>query len=146
MRYKETGQVHLDFHGTVNTTAEYIFEKYGADALHEIFFATGRDVYKDIREHLQKNDTSELVNFWKYFLDRENGDYEIYEENGQITLTVKSCPAVRHVKKLGLKISPEFCSQTVYVNKGMTDGTPYEIETLKTGDCSCIQTLRRRKS
>lgn len=136
----------MDFHGAVNTTAEYISTKYGADALHEIFFATGHDVYKNIRKHLQENDTSELVNFWKYFFDRENGNYEISEEKWQIILTVKSCPAVKHVKKLGLKLSPEFCSQTRYVNKGMTDGTPYEIETVKTGECSCIQILKRRKS
>ena len=136
----------MDFHGAVNATAEYISSKYGADALHGIFFAAGHDVYKDIREHLQNGDSSELVNFWKYFFDREKGDYEIREENGQIILIVKSCPAVRHVKKLGLKLSPEFCSQTIFVNKGMTDGTPYEIETTKTGECSCIQILKRRKS
>jgi len=146
MRYKETGQIHLDFHGAVNTTVEYISGKYGAEALHEIFFATGRDVYKDIREHLRKGDSSELLKYWKYFFDREKGDYEIKEENGNIVFHVKTCPAVRHVKKLGLKVSPEFCSQTVYVNKGITDGTPYEIETVKTGECSCVQTLRRRKS
>ena len=146
MRYRETGQIHMDFHGAVNTTVEYISSKYGDKALHEIFFATGRDVYKDIREHLQKNDPGELVNFWKYFFDRENGDYEINEENGNIVLHVKSCPAVKHVKKLGLKLSLEFCSQTVFVNKGITDGTPYEIETVKTGECSCTQTLKRLES
>lgn len=146
MRYKETGQVHLDFHGAVNTTVEYISKKYGLEALHEIFFATGRDVYKDIREHLRKDDSSELLNYWKYFFDREKGDYEIKEENGKIVLHVRKCPAVEHVKKLGLKVSPEFCSQTTYVNKGITDGTPYEIETVKTGEYSCTQTLRRRKS
>ena len=46
MRYKDTGNVHLDFHGAVNTTVNYIVKKFGIEALHETFFRTGRDVLR----------------------------------------------------------------------------------------------------
>jgi len=145
MRYKDTGNVHLDFHGAVNTTVNYIVKKIGIEALHETFFSTGRDVYKSIRENLSKGDYSELVEHWSYYLDRENGKYRIVREKDRVVLHVDECPAVRQVKKLGLELSPHFCDQTEYVNKGMCHGTGFEIETVKTGECSCIQTLRRIK-
>ena len=37
LRYNEDGNVHLDFHGAVNTTIEFIVKRYGIEALHEIF-------------------------------------------------------------------------------------------------------------
>ena len=145
MRYKDTGNVHLDFHGAVNTTVNYIVKKFGVAALHDTFFMTGRDVYKSIREKLSKGDCSELVEHWSYYLDREKGKYRIVTEKDNVILYVDECPAVRQVKKLGLALSPNFCDQTEYVNKGMCHNTDFEIETVKTGECSCVQTLRRIK-
>ncbi len=145
MRYKDTGNVHLDFHGAVNTTINYIVKKFGVDALHDTFFKTGRDVYKSIREKLSNGDNSELIEHWSYYFDREKGKYRIVTEQDCVILHVDECPAVRQVKKLGLDLSPNFCDQTEYVNKGMCHNTDFEIETVKTGECSCVQTLRRIK-
>lgn len=144
MRYKESGELHKDFHGATNCTIKYICENFGKDTLHEIFFKTGCDVYKDIREHLAGGDVSELLNFWRYFFDREGADYAIAENEEEITLTVNKCPAVEHLKKLGMEPHAEFCSQTVFVNNGICEETSYEIETQKTGDVSCLQVLRRK--
>ena len=145
MRYKETGNVHLDFHGAVNTTINYIVNNYGVKSLHDIFFKTGRDVYKSIRMNLSKGDCSELLEHWKYYFDREKGKYRIVKGRSSVTLHVDECPAVRQVKKLGLAPSPNFCDQTEFVNRGICHKTGYVIETVKTGECSCVQTLRRVK-
>ena len=61
MRYKEDNELHLDFHGTANTTFDYIAEHFGVEALKSILRKTGHDVYKSIREKLAKGDASELV-------------------------------------------------------------------------------------
>lgn len=144
MRYRETGNVHLDFHGATNTTIDYIVDNYGIDALKEILFRVGRDVYKDIRENLAKGNPEELVKFWEYFLSREEGDFTIEKQGDEIILEIESCPAVNHVKRLGLPLSPHFCKQTEFLNCGLCEGTPYSIETEKTGENSCRQILKRK--
>lgn len=144
MRYQETGGLHLDFHGTTNTTIDYVADKYGVEALRGIFFKVGRDVYKDIREHLARGDAAELVKHWHHFLDREGADYSVETTADGASLTMRQCPAVRHVKNLGLKLSPHFCEQTEHVNRGLCDGTGFEIVTERAGEGSCVQTLRRR--
>ena len=144
MRYQETGGLHLDFHGATNTTIDYVASKYGVEALRGIFFKVGRDVYKDIREHLARGDVAELVKHWRHFLDREGADYSVETTPDGARLTMRQCPAVRHVKRLGLKLSEHFCEQTEHVNRGLCDGTPFEIVTERAGEGCCAQTLRRR--
>lgn len=144
MRYNEDGHIHMDFHKSANMTIDYIAGKYGLDAIHEIFFRVGRNVYKDIREHLERGDTGELVKYWGHFFRRENADFEIVEDGDSVTLIVRRCPAVAHLQAHGIPVSPHFCDQTEHVNRGMTDGTPYVIDTTITGEGSCRQVLRRR--
>ena len=66
LRYNEEGNVHLDFHGAVNTTIDFIVKGYGIEAMHQIFKKVGRDVYQDIRQHLMEGDADELVKHWRF--------------------------------------------------------------------------------
>lgn len=145
LRYEDAGELHLDFHGALNTTLDYVVDRYGEDALHQILFRTGHDVYADLRDHLRAGDREELVRHWRHYFDREGAEYTIAVTEDEIVLTMKTCPAVRHVKRLGLPLSKHFCDQTEHVNRGLCDGTPFEIVTRLTGEGSCVQTLRRRR-
>ncbi len=145
MRYKETGELHLDFHGATYTTIKYILKHYGKDGLREIFRNTGTQVYKAINTELKEGKTKELIDFWEYFFNREKGDFSITEQDdGSIELLVKECPAVRHVKKLGMDPGEDLCLQTFLLNEGLCDGSDFEIITEKLGLCSCRQILRRK--
>jgi len=66
MRYKSTGELHLDFHGATNTTINYIVDNFGETALTEIFNRVGKDVYKSIHQGLMNNDPSELIEHLDY--------------------------------------------------------------------------------
>lgn len=144
LRYAEDGNVHLDFHGATNTTIDFIVERYGVAALHEIFTRVGRDVYADLRRHLESGDRSELVRHWRHFFAREHADFDIEIGDDAVVLTVRRCPAWHHVSKITGSVSPYFCDQTIVTNNAMAAGTPFEIETRPAGDGSCVQTIRRR--
>ena len=73
MRYRETGELHKDFHGLVNSTVKYICDNFGKKALHKIFYNTGFDVYKEIREH--------LINLIDKSLDMLIMNTDIYYQN-----------------------------------------------------------------
>ena len=143
MRYCETGKLHKDFHGALNTTVEYIVKYYGREALREIFFNVGQKVYKSIHESLKRGDASELLEHWNYFFSREGNDFKIIQSKNEITLEVSKCPAVEHLLKLGLKPSEYFCCQTIDVNEAMCEGTPWKAETEILGCGKCRQTVSR---
>jgi len=143
LRYNEDANVHLDFHGATNTTIDFIVRKFGVDALHEILARVGRDVYKDLRDHLAAGDAEELVRHWRHFFDREEAEYDIHVEGEEIVLTVRRCTAWHHVKKIAPSVSTHFCDQTSKTNEAMAEGTPFAITTEITGPGSCRQIIRR---
>ena len=144
LRYQENNELHRDFHGTTNTTLDYIANNYGVDALREILRATGRDVYKSIREKLAKGDASELLEHINWFYFREGAKYKLTVQPDEIQLEVLECPAIRHLKKLGLAVSPQCCLQTSEVNEGMCENTLWETETRVVGEGHCVQIFRRK--
>ena len=144
LRYEEDGNVHMDFHGAVNTTIEFIVANYGLEALHQIFGKVGKDVYSDLRAHLMAGDANELARHWQHFFSREKADFDIAVGENEIVLTVRRCPAWHHVAKIAPSVSPFFCDQSVVTNRAMAEGTPFEIDTVVTGQGACTQVIRRR--
>jgi len=143
MRYKETGEVHLDFHRTTNGTIGYLREHYGREFLDETFRRTARDVYRSIHEDLKRGDLGQLVEHWKYYFDREGGRYTLEQSGDEIRFEVHECPAVAWLRKRGIAVDPDFCRQTVVINSTLAEGTPFEIETTVLGGGQCVQTIRR---
>lgn len=144
MRYEEDGNVHLDFHGAVNTTIEFIVSRYGIGALHEIFRRVGNDVYQNLRSHLLAGDSHEIARHWQHFFTREGADFDIAVTGDEIVLTVRRCTAWHHVQKIHGSVSAQFCDQTIVVNEAMAEGTPFAIDTTVTGPGACRQVIRRR--
>ena len=144
LRYAETGEVHLDFHGATDTTIEFIIGKFGLAAMDDIFRKVGKDVYRSIHEDLVAGDTGQLVRHWRHFFDRENCDYDIVVGDDEIVLTVRHCTAWHHVAKLVGTPSAHFCDQTSRTNEGMAEGSPFAIDTAITGPGACRQIIRRR--
>jgi hypothetical protein len=144
MRYEEDDNVHLDFHGAVNTTIDFIVSRYGIGALHEIFRRVGTDVYQNLRGHLLAGDSQEIARYWQHFFTREGADFDVAVTRDEIVLTVRRCTAWHHVQKIHGSVSAQFCDQTIVVNATMSEGTPFSIETSVTGPGACRQVIRRR--
>jgi hypothetical protein len=143
LRYRETGELHKDFHGSMNAAVEYVGSRYGREGLRSVFRATAQQVYCSIYEGLKRGDWSELVEHWRYFMEREGGDFTVAVTDDAAVMTVKTCPAMAHLRKLGMKPSEFFCDQTVLLNEAWCEGTPFEAVTEITGEGSCVQTIRR---
>ncbi|OGV51193.1 MAG: hypothetical protein A2X49_15475 [Lentisphaerae bacterium GWF2_52_8] len=145
MRYRENGELHLDFHGASYVTIKFILERFGNDALRQVLKKMAKEVYYSIYERLKKGDTSELIEHWQHFLSREKGDFELHKhDDGTIELELRECPAVRQLKVLGLPFDPNFCLQTQLLNEAWSEDTPFEIVTEKTGEGSCRQLIYRK--
>ena len=143
LRYQEDNELHRDFHGTTNTTLNYIADNYGVEALKAILRKTGREVYKSIHEKLVRGDGSELLEHLNWFYFREGAKYQLTVDENEIKLEVFECPAIRHLKKMGLKISPYACLQTSEVNAGMCEDSPWHSEVKVVCEGHCIQTFTR---
>ena len=71
LRYISTGEIHKDFHGLTCATLHYLINNYGEEAMKEVLTSTAQKVYKTIHEGLQRGKPDELIEFWRYYLERE---------------------------------------------------------------------------
>ncbi len=143
MRYKETGEVHMDFHRTINGTLTYLREKYGQEFVDAVLRRTAANVYRAIHDDLKRGDPEHLLEHWRYFFDRERGEYSVERSDDEIRFIVHRCPAIAYLKKKGLQIDPQFCRSTVVLNEALAEGTPFEVSTDVKGDGKCVQAIRR---
>ena len=144
MRYKDTGNVHMDFHRTMNGTISYLREHYGVEFLDNILRQTAHDVYAAIRKDLMAGNPEHLVEHWTHYLDREKGEYRVVRENDAISVIVERCPAASYLKESNIELDPSFRRQTTVLNEALAEDTPFEISTEVIDDTRYIQTIRRR--
>lgn len=144
MRYRCTGEVHRDFHASVLDGVNYLVDVYGEDAARTVLGRTAREVYRTMHEGLVAGDSSELLDWWRYYLDREGGAYRLEETADGATLTVTECPAQVHLRTRGISGGRRTCWATRILNDALCEGSPYEIVLEETGDASCRQILRKK--
>ena len=144
MRYRETGEVHMGFHRGLNGTIGYLRKKYGEKFLDETFRRMAHDVYRSIREDLQGGDVRQLIEYWRYFFEREGGDFTIEESGDEVRFSVSRCPAISYLQDKGIEIDPAFCRQTIVINKALAEDSPFQIDTEVLGGGRCLQTVRRK--
>ena len=145
LRYQSSGEVHKDFHGLTCATLHYLIDCYGKEAMVEVLKNTAQKVYKTMHEGLKNGDPEELVEYWKFYFERENGVFSIERVEEEIRLIVQDCPALRHLVKLEQEPDPLMCEGPAIFNDALAEGSPFEIETRKTGTFSCVQILKRKE-
>lgn len=144
LRYQEDNELHLDFHGNTDSAIRYFSGRYGEEKIREILRRTGHDVYKSIREKLEKDDPSELLEHLVWFYHREGAEFDLKVTRDEIRFEVFECPAHRHLRRLGLPVERLNCLQTIEVNAGMCEGTPWTSSVEHIGEDHCVQIFKRR--
>ena len=145
LRYASGGELHRDFHASILDGANYVRENYGEAALREVIFNTGTKVYRTLHEKLVAGDPSELIAWWRYYLDREGSDYTLAETADGAVLTVRDCAALKHLENRKIPGGKGLCAATRLLNEAFCSGSPYEIVLEETGARSCIQRISRKQ-
>ncbi len=145
MRYKDTGNLHLDFHRTTNGTIAYLRKTYGEAFLDDIIRNTARDVYKAIRADLMAGNPEHLIEHWIYYLEREGGAFTVERRDDETRVEVTRCPAAATLKAHGISLDEAFRHQTTVLNEALAEGTPFEIITEVFDDLHYVETVRRRR-
>ena len=145
LRYASGGELHRDFHASILDGANYLLDNYGEEALREALFSTGTQVYRTLHEKLVAGDPSELLAWWRYYMDREGADYSLEETTDGAVLTVRDCPALRHLEGRAIPGGRGLCHATRLLSEAFCSDSPFEIVVEETGGRSCRQILRRTR-
>lgn len=142
LRYRFGGGLHRDFHASILDGYNYVRDTYGEAAVREVMGSFARGVHRSMHGKLARGDTSELAEFWRYYLGREGGDFSVEEDDAGVTLTVRRCPALAYLEKRQVAGGEGLCAATRLFNEELAKGTPFTAETRCDGG-TCRQAFRR---
>ena len=145
--YRFGGNVHRDFHASILDGYNYIKDNYGMEAVREVLGNVARGVQRSMHEKLKRGDASELLEHWRYYMEREGGSecFTLAEtEDGGAVFEVKACPARDYLVKRGVKGGEGLCELTRIFNEELVKDTSFTLETVLTAEGSCRQTLKKK--
>ncbi len=133
MRRKAADNVYLhkDFHGALNQALIYVEDHFGAESVREYLHQFAREFYSSLTGRLQEQGLEVLKEYFAGIYKLEGADCRIEASRNELVLTVPRCPAVTHIRKMGLPASPLFDETTKSVNEAICEGTPFQAELLE---------------
>lgn len=133
--------VHKDFHGLLSYGIQYLCEKYGEREMVKYLKQVVYTVYSSLTEELKIKGLPALYKHWDYIFTIEDADFEIdYEENDVLSLKVRKCPAIHHMREHGYQVAEKYCEHYRIINEEICHLADYECSVEYSQDKgSCIQ-------
>ena len=131
-----------DFFFAVNATFRHILENYGEAALHRYWEEMGQEHYKFVTEAMRARGLVALQEHWEGRFPEEPGsDVQANLAGDQLTLTVKVCPALLHLRNNDREVLPVYCDHCTHVSRGMCEPAGVSVA-VEGGGGSCVQVFR----
>jgi hypothetical protein len=130
-----------DFYFAINATFRFIHACLGRDGwvryLHELasgYFAPVNEVWR--RDGLQA-----VAPYWRDFYAAEPGaEVDVHDDNQTVTVEVRVCPAIAHLKKHQREIVPYYCEHCYHLNNARAEAAGLCMR-LAGGNGRCRQTF-----
>ena len=120
--------LHKDFHGAFSVGLIYVQDHFGDDAVREYLRDFARAFYAPLKASVKERGLIALKDHFEKIYDLEGGDTSIKYTNDELTIDVKVCPAVTHMRSHNYTVSPLFFETTKTVDEIICEGTPFAFE------------------
>ena len=135
-----------DFYFAINATFRFILSRFGIEALRQYWTDLGSRYYAPVSAAWKNQGLAGIADYWKAFFAAEPGaEVDVTASENAVTLEVKVCPAIHHLRKHGRRIVPCFCQQCYYVSEAIAAPAGFTVR-VSGGDGACRQTFCRRDS
>lgn len=135
-----------DFHFAVNALARHLHDHYGKEALVDYWRSLGREYYRRRIQRWRQGGPEAIAADWReYFAQEPQAAVESAAHGDAVTLDVKVCPAIKHLRDHGRQIVPYFCEHCDHVCGAMAAEAGYDFK--RTGGMgACQQRFIKRGS
>lgn len=147
LHYTDTKPVGAaDFYFAINATFRFILRKRGMVGLQRYWTDLGRTYFAPVSKRWSEGGLPAVASYWRAFFAAEPAaEVEVLEEANSVTLQVKVCPAIRHLREHGREIVPSFCQHCWHVGEAMAAPAGLTVR-IQGGNGCCRQTFARVES
>lgn len=109
-----------DFYFAFNATFRFIERKLGKEGLRRYWRDLGTRYYAPVTARWQKGGLAVVADYWRAFFKAEPGaEVEIHQNADEVTLKVKTCPIIKHLRDNQREILADFCEHCYHVSEAM---------------------------
>ena len=135
-----------DFYFAINATFRFVHRKWGLDGLRQHWKDLGSNYCAPITARWRAGGLPSVAAYWRAFFAAEPGaEVEVNETPEAVTLDVKVCPAIKHLRANGREIVPCFCQHCYFLGEAMAAPAGFTVR-LEGGNGSCRQTFLLRSA
>jgi len=128
-----------DFYFAINATYRFILNNFGMKGLREYWQDLADEYYKPVSELWKNQGPSAMEKYWQEFFAAEpHAEVAVSRQENTVTVDIKVCPAISHLKKHEREIVPCFCEQCYYLGKRIAKNAGYDM-VMAGGNGTCCQ-------
>ena len=133
-----------DFYFAINATFRFVLARFGADGLRKYWTDLGTQYFAPVAARWETGGLAAVADYWRAFFAAEPGaEVDVEQTAAAVTLDVKVCPAIRHLRENGREIVPCFCQHCYFISEAMAAPAGLTVR-LEGGNGACRQKFLRR--
>jgi hypothetical protein len=135
-----------DFYFAINATFRFIEKQLGRDALRRYWQELGSTYYAPVTAMWKHGGLPAVGRYWRAFFDAEPGaEVQVEVAADRVSVDVRICPAIKHLRVHGREIVPCFCQHCYYVSEAAAAPAGLTVR-VEGGNGACRQTFLPRHS
>ena len=139
---------HPDFHSSMNMGIHYIGENYGFEGVKEYLKQYTDNIYANLNKDIAQRGLVAIEEKIRDTYKKEKAEdlLIIESSDGSLNVTVKSCPAVLHLKKTGRSVSPwyRYTTELVMNNLASAADADFSLHYYNETDGSTSYSFKKR--
>lgn len=128
-----------DFYFALNATFRFIEQRLGSEGLSRYWRDLGTRYYAPVTERWKAGGLAAVAVYWRDFFKAEPGAaVEVQTSDTEVTLHIRTCPIIKHLREHGRDILPAFCQHCYVVSSAMAAPASLRVR-IEGGNGTCTQ-------
>ena len=130
-----------DFYFAINATFRFIEQQFGHEGLRRYWQELGSRYYAPVTAAWKRGGLQAVAGYWRAFFDAEPGaEVQVDVTPDRVSLDVRVCPAIKHLRAHAREIVPCFCQHCYCVSEAAAAPAGFTVR-VEGGNGSCRQTF-----
>ena len=133
-----------DFYFAINATFRFIEKQLGREGLCRYWQELGSTYYAPVSAAWKRGGLPAVADYWRAFFHAEPGaEVQVDATPASVSLNVRVCPAIKHLRAHARDIVPCFCQHCYYVSEAVAAPAGLTVR-VDGGNGACRQTFLPR--
>ena len=133
MRQKATENpyLHKDFHIAFNYAIDYLYKKFGREAVREYLIQFATVYYSPLKSAIKEKGLQAIKEHYKKVYEIESAEFDINLSCNELIINLSASPAIIHIKNSGHPVSEVYSDSVATVIETICMDTPIDVELLE---------------